>query len=129
MIDAHPSSCLAEDGCLCKTQDKILRVSSPAISWAAVAGAQFAEGDQLQVEFILQLPRLLPQICKHTHTVRASDPSNIIHTGAEGPNSAERYIKTKGAVSISHHLMCVAADTTGSQCIWVINPLVQRRSF
>lgn len=28
----------------------------------AVAGTKFAEGDQLQIKFILQLPGLLPEI-------------------------------------------------------------------
>ncbi|TNN34940.1 hypothetical protein EYF80_054888 [Liparis tanakae] len=36
-------------------------VSSAAVPGAAVAGAQFTEGDQLQVQLRLQLPGLLPQ--------------------------------------------------------------------
>ncbi len=51
------------------TETLILRVSSASIPGAAVAGAQFTEGDQLQVKFILQLSGLLSQICnEHTHT-------------------------------------------------------------
>lgn len=38
-------------------------VSSTTISGSTVAGAQLAEGDQLQVKLILQLPSLLSQIC------------------------------------------------------------------
>lgn len=50
----------------------VLRVSSASIPGAAVAGAQLAEGDQLQVQLVLQLPGLLPQICKTEH--RAANP-------------------------------------------------------
>lgn len=39
------------------------RFSSTSIPGAAVAGAQFTEGDQFQVKFIFQLSRLLSQIC------------------------------------------------------------------
>lgn len=48
-----------------------VRVSSTSIPGAAVAGAQFTEGDQLQVQFILQLSGLLSQICNTgAHTQR-----------------------------------------------------------
>lgn len=39
-----------------------LPVSSPSISGAAITGAQFTEGDQFQIKFILQLTGLLSQI-------------------------------------------------------------------
>lgn len=56
----------------CKViQDLILRVSSISIPGAAVASAQFTEGDQFQVKFILQLSGLLPQICiTNTHKTK-----------------------------------------------------------
>ena len=39
------------------------------ISVGGIAGPQLTEGHKLQVNFILQLPRLLPQICQHSHQV------------------------------------------------------------
>lgn len=66
---AHCISCITDDlyrhslqAVVDSTEQLILRVST-SISGAAVAGAQFTEGDQLQVKFILQLSGLLPQIC------------------------------------------------------------------
>lgn len=62
-----------------------LRVSSPSISGAAVAGAQFTEGDQLQVKFVLQLSGLLSQICSsrmHRQKKLSTDSQQfVIKTG------------------------------------------------
>lgn len=38
-------------------------VPIPVAPPVPAAGAQLAEGDQLQVQLVLQLPRLLPEIC------------------------------------------------------------------
>lgn len=59
-------------------ENLILRVSSTSIPGAAVAGAQFTEGDQLQVKFILQLSGLLSQIC---NTQREKERKETDHFG------------------------------------------------
>ena len=56
------------------------RVWSTSVPGAAVAGAQFTEGDQLQVKFILQLSGLLSQVWNtHKQNVHSLEESNHVH--------------------------------------------------
>lgn len=59
-------------------QNPDLRISSTSIPTAAVAGAQFTKGNQLQVKFILQLSCLFTQIYNTENTFCISINRQVI---------------------------------------------------